>query len=333
MFFLFIGASDVCKIPGISAAGANPEVIPFTAAADADVLYYGRPRVVDAVPVDPEGHPTPALITRAAWEMARFPFLVIRCGSYLPPACPHVDLKCPPGGDPSAVSAVPNAMEIFDASLELGRSMGGLEGPYVIGESVPGGTTTALMVLRSLGVDGMVSSAGPLNPISLKEAIWERGCSRCGGGFGAFKGDPLKAVQEMGDPMQAAVAGFVWGLPKEARVVLAGGTQMLAVLAVLRAMGCDRNISVATTKYVAQDKSCAFFEMASSLGADPYAAPLDFSRSCHRGLSDYERGYVKEGVGAGGAVWYAQELGVSVESLCGKVEEIYSLMMGFKDKP
>ncbi|EHM10405.1 TIGR00303 family protein [Thermanaerovibrio velox DSM 12556] len=329
MFFLFIGASDVCKIPGISAAGANPAVIPFTAAADADVLYYGRPRVVDAVPVDPEGHPTPALITRAAWEMARFPFIVVRCGSYLPPACPHVDLKCDPGGDPSLVSAVPNAREVFDAACELGRSMGGMKEPYVIGESVPGGTTTALMVLRSLGVEGMVSSAGPLNPINLKETIWQKGCSRCGGGFGAFRDDPLKAVREMGDPMQAAVAGFVFGLPRDARVVLAGGTQMLAVLAVLRAMGWDGKVVVATTKYVAQDRSCAFLEMASSLGAEPYAAPLDFSRSPHKGLADYEKGYVKEGVGAGGAFWYARELGVSVEKLCGKVEEIYSLMMGF----
>ena len=29
MFFLFIGANDICKVPGLSAAGANPQVVPF----------------------------------------------------------------------------------------------------------------------------------------------------------------------------------------------------------------------------------------------------------------------------------------------------------------
>ena len=75
---------------------------------------------------------------------------------------------------------------------------------------------------------------------------------------------------------------------------------MAAVAAVLRHLGEDRPLTVATTKYVVQDPSSHFLEMARDLEVEPYAAPLDFSRSPFPGLADYERGFVKEGVGAGG---------------------------------
>ena len=77
MFLLVIGGTDIAKVPGISAAGANLDVLPFTAPADADMLWWGRPRVVDAIPVDPQGHPTPGIITRAAQIEAGFPIIKV----------------------------------------------------------------------------------------------------------------------------------------------------------------------------------------------------------------------------------------------------------------
>lgn len=328
MFFLFIGASDICKVPGLSAAGANPQVVPFTAPADADLVCWGRPRVVDVVPVDPQGHPTPALITRAARLESGFPYLAVRSGSYLAPACPFLDLAASPGADPQESVAVPEARGIFEAARELAGNLSGLPGPFVLGESVPGGTTTALLVLRALGRPGMVSSAGPENPIPTKERAWERASRRAGVSLGSLGNDPLEAVRQLGDPMQAAVAGFAAGLPRSCEVVLAGGTQMAAVAAVLRHLGEDRPLTVATTKYVVQDPSSHFLEMARDLEVEPYAAPLDFSRSPFPGLADYERGFVKEGVGAGGSVWYAQRLGVSPERVCARTEELYRAMTG-----
>lgn len=326
MFFLFIGASDICKVPGLSAAGANPQVVPFTAPADADLVCWGRPRVVDVVPVDPQGHPTPALVTRAARLESGFPYLAVRSGSYLPPACPFLDLGALPGGDPQEGPAVPEARGIFEAARELGGNLASLPGPFVLGESVPGGTTTALLVLRALGRPGMVSSAGPENPVPAKEQVWERASFRGGISFGSLSSDPLEAVRQLGDPMQAAVAGFVAGLSRTCEVVLAGGTQMVAVAAVLRHLGEDRPLVVATTRYVDQDPSAHFREMARDLEVEAYAAPLDFSACPFPGLADYERGFVKEGVGAGGSVWYAQRLGVSPQRVCARTEELYRLM-------
>jgi NaMN:DMB phosphoribosyltransferase len=188
----------------------------------------------------------------------------------------------------------------------------------MVAESVPGGTTTALLVLRALGYREMVSSAGPENPVNLKEAVWVEAARRLDIGIGGLADDPLRAISELGDPMQAAVTGFVAALPPETELVLAGGTQMLAVAALLKALG-RRGVAlgklplVATTKYVQCDRNADFSVLARSIGVETWAAPLDFSRSPHRGLAEYENGYVKEGVGAGGALYYAERLGVAAE--------------------
>ena len=127
--------------------------------------------------------------------------------------------------------------------------------------------------------------------------------------------------------MQVAAAAFAEALPEETAITLAGGTQMMAVAALLRDMGVKRDILVATTKYVHQDKTSCFEEYADKIGVRWYAAPLDFSASRFPGLADYEKGFIKEGVGAGGAVWYAQELGVSMERIQTTTEALYEKLL------
>jgi NaMN:DMB phosphoribosyltransferase len=193
----------------------------------------------------------------------------------------------------------------------------------MLAESIPGGTTTALLVLRALGHDVMVSSASKVNPIRQKEKIWAGASARAGIKTGDLRKDPMKALEEFGDPMQAAVLGFIVGSHNESKVVLAGGTQMLAVAACLRALGDGRPITVATTKYIAGDPSSSFASLASALEVKTYAAPLDFSASPFKGLRDYEDGYVKEGVGAGGSVLYASWNGVDISEVISTTNSIY----------
>jgi uncharacterized protein (TIGR00303 family) len=327
MFLLFIGGTELSKVPGLSAAGANPEVIPFTAPADADVIRSGRPKIISALPLDPEGHPSPALITRAAVLTADIPVSVARAGSYIPPAPPYVELGAEFGKDPRLGPAVPEARNIMEAAAELAENSFSREPFLMIAESVPGGTTTALLILRALGYLEMVSSAGPKNPTELKETVWRESAKRLGIQPGGLSADPIRALAELGDPMQAAVAGFVRALPPATEVVLAGGTQMLAVAALLQAMGAVNLPKVATTKYVKNDGASGFTKLAQSLGVETWAAPLDFSGSPHQGLRDYERGYVKEGVGAGGSILYADRKGVSIDRIIAKTNELYSEMV------
>lgn len=327
MFFLFIGGTELSKVPGLSAAGANPHVIPFTAPADADVIRFGRPKIVEALPLDPEGHPSPAIITRAAVIEADIPVCVVKAGSYIPPAPPYIELEAGFGADPRFNPALPDAQNIIEHARELAKNIGVNYKFIMVAESVPGGTTTALLILRALGYHEMVSSAGPKNPTSLKEAVWNEAAKRIGIKSGDYAKDPIRALMELGDPMQAAVAGFVNALPPDTEVVLAGGTQMLAVAALLRAMGAEKLPMVATTKYVQQDGSSGFTKLARTLRVKTWAAQLDFSSSPHRGLCDYEQGYVKEGVGAGGSVLYAERKGIPVERIIAATNEIYSNMV------
>ncbi|MDR0663602.1 MAG: TIGR00303 family protein [Spirochaetaceae bacterium] len=335
MFYLFIGSTELSKVPGVSAAGANPEVTPYTAPVDADMIRFGRSRIFKGLPVDPHGHPTPAIITRAAVLEAGIPVTAVQAGSWMAPSPPYIETGASPAGDPRFGPAVPDAAGIMESGAELARNAG--KPLFVMAaESVPGGTTTALLVLRALGYREMVSSAGPENPVNLKESVWAEAARRLGIRAGALADDPLRAITELGDPMQAAVAGFVEALPPETEVVLAGGTQMLAVAALLRALFQRRNGTpkklplVATTNYVRRDRNADFSALALNIGVETWSAPLDFSRSPHPGLAGYEDGYVKEGAGAGGAVYYAERLGVQAGRVIERTNALYSEMMNEK---
>ena len=96
--------------------------------------------------------------------------------------------------------------------------------------------------------------------------------------------------------------------------VLAGGTQMLAVAAVLREMG-KRVPPVATTVYVRDDPSAGFAATAEMLGTTVYYVDPDFGAIGHSGLARYCEGEVKEGIGAGGAMFLARILGKSEEEI------------------
>lgn len=325
MFILFISETDLSRESGLSAAGANVEALPYTAPADADMLFYDRPKVIDCIPIDPFGHPTPALVTKASVLEGKLEVMNMRAGTSIAPAAPFKDLGALPGRDPRTGAAVPNFLKISENAKETAEELfrSGTR-RFVLAESIPGGTTTALLLLRSLGYNGTVSSAGPVNPLNKKEEIWRTVASRLGIEAGGLKGLGLEAAAEVGDPMQIAVASFVSGLHRDAEVVLAGGTQMMAVAALLRDMGITRPLLVATTKYVCQDSTSCFTDYAEKIGVEYYSAPLDFSASKFPGLADYEKGYVKEGVGMGGAVWYALQNGATMESITDRTEKLYS---------
>jgi uncharacterized protein (TIGR00303 family) len=327
MFYLFLGSTELSKVPGISAAGANPGITPYTAPADADMIRFGKSRISTGLPIDPQGHPSPAIVTRAAVLEANIPVTVVQCGSWIAPSPPYVEFEAQPAGDPRFAPALPGAAAIMECARELAKN-GRFSSPRVmVAESVPGGTTTALLILRALGYREMVSSAGPENPVALKEAVWREAAARTGIQAGDLAGDPLRAIREFGDPMQAAAAAFVHALPEDAEVVLAGGTQMLAIAALLRAMGRKKLPLVATTKYVCNDRNAGFSPLAASIGVKTWIAPLDFSASPHQGLREYEDGFIKEGAGAGGSVYYAERLGVPIDRIIERTSAVYGAMI------
>jgi NaMN:DMB phosphoribosyltransferase len=117
---------------------------------------------------------------------------------------------------------------------------------------------------------------------------------------------------------------------------MAGGTQMSAVLAVVKVLNPDVlcNVAIGTTKWVISDRSSDLRGIVKQIFDVPVlAADLDFGPSRFMGLKAYETGIVKEGVGAGGASIAAMaKLGgaITKEMLLEEIEHNYALLMGIK---
>jgi uncharacterized protein (TIGR00303 family) len=310
LFSCVIGVTETAKIPGISAAGANPEITDYTPPADVELLHLGKCKCIAGVPVTPDGIPTPALITRSALELANIPIIVIDAGLKIKPQIPFVDVGGLPGNDIRTGKALHNPHEVIDRAKILGENLSKTVDYLVIGESIPGGTTTALSVLLAMGfhAKGKVSSSMRFNPHTLKIETVEKGLETAGVKAGDFANDPIKAVSTVGDPMQPVVGGLVIGAAENVPVLMAGGTQMAAVLAVVNALEPNvlDNVAIGTTKWIINDKTSDINGIVSKIADVPvFASDLDFSGSRFYGLKAYEAGVVKEGVGCGGATTVA----------------------------
>jgi uncharacterized protein (TIGR00303 family) len=241
-----------------------------------------------------------------------------------------------PGKDIRTGEAVENAQEVMIRAQIAGENLSKTVDYLVVGESIPGGTTTALSVLLAMGVDakGKVSSSMPMNPHELKIKTAQAALEAADITEGQYSNDPIGAVSAVGDPMQPAAAGFIIGAAKNAPVIMAGGTQMAAVLAVVNAANPKvvGNLAIGTTKWIVNDKTSDLNGLVSKIADVPVlAANLDFGNSMYEGLQAYEKGVVKEGVGCGGtsiAAMLRSEGKITKDVLLKKIEENYKALVG-----
>jgi uncharacterized protein (TIGR00303 family) len=309
VFVCVISHTATSEISGLTVAGANAELVKYTSPADAEFLYYGHCRCIDVVPATPDGKPTPALITRTALQLARIPLLVVDAGAKVKPSIPYVSFGVEPGRNIMNENAmdISNVKRAFEHGELLGKQLAIMSDLTVVGESIPGGTTTALAVLRALGIDARfkVSSSMPENPHNLKNKVVDSAIERViAGGIGRIN-SPFEAISTFGDPMIPSVAGIASGvLSASGKIMLAGGTQMSAVVALLKHLGRSLNgLYIGTTTYVTKDPSSdlsGLVRMASEQ-VPILSCDLHLGESSKPGLQAFAKGFVKEGVGAGGA--------------------------------
>ncbi|SRR5215467_13633199 len=309
VFICVISYTETCTVPGISIAGASPDLMKYTSAADSELLYYGRCRCIDGAPITPDGKPTPAIISRSAILANEIPFFIVDAGSMIKPLVPCISFNLEHGKNIALGSAVDynDVKKGFDYGILLGNHLSKMSDMVILGESIPGGTTTALGVLRALGVSSefKVSSTMPNNPHKLKDRIITQGLNNAGIRIGDLKNAPFKAISAMGDPMLPSVCGIAAGvIGSGGKVMLAGGTQMTAVVAILESMERPLdNLCIGTTTYVANDRTSHLVAIVESISTNPvpiFALNLHMEKSCIDGLRAFSRGYVKDGVGAGG---------------------------------
>ncbi|HEY3362575.1 MAG TPA: TIGR00303 family protein [Methanosarcina sp.] len=326
MFLCVLSSTKTAHIPKLSAAGKTAELTDYTPAGDAELMETGNIISVPVLPMTPPyDTPTPAIMTRSALKLTDVPYHFINSGLIVTPEVPCIDLKAKPGEDIREPVAVKDVQGIYERAKFLAKRLRNHVDHVVIGESIPGGTTTAMGVLMALGYDGNVSSSADENPLELKKQVIEEGLKASGLTFGCLKDDPMKAIACMGDPMMPAVVGLVAGFQDtNVSVVLAGGTQMAAVYAVIKHLGLStEKLAIATTRYVVEDKSANFTEIVRNLGVSVvFVADPGFGKSELKGLHRYETGTIKEGAGAGGAMYLAGLYGITQEAFRAEVENV-----------
>lgn len=315
-FACILGFTATGLIPGISAAGATPEDRRYTAIADGEFLINGA----QANPKYPLPYLTkgisPVLVSRAVIEVTELPVYLFDAGLPIAPAVESIELggtaaKCLTSG-----AAIPKATveHLFNQGLAWGKKLASKTDYLIIGECVVGGTTTALAVLLSLGIDalGMVNSSHPCCNHEQKWSIVQQGLASSGLNLNQAP-DPFAVVAAVGDPMQIVAAGMAIAASQSGGVLLAGGTQMLAVYALIQQIinqtPCNARLNqiiVGTTRWVAEDPTGKTVQLAQKIEGVPLIATgLNFATARYSGFRSYESGYVKEGVGAGGCAIHA----------------------------
>ncbi|MEM9903589.1 MAG: nicotinate mononucleotide-dependent phosphoribosyltransferase CobT [Cyanobacteria bacterium P01_D01_bin.44] len=318
-FLCVLGFTATALIPGISTAGATPEARQYTALADAEFLHDG-PTPYPQYPLPPLAvGVSPAYISRAVLEGLGLPLYLFDAGLIQPPNVPHIALggraaRCVSTGKALPITVVQHLFEVgWQWGEQLGRKF---QGSYLIlGECVVGGTTTAQAVLTALGfaAAGKVSSSHPQCNHDQKTTLISAGLKQ--GPIPSPPLDPLAAIAAVGDPMQAAVCGLAMAACQHSGVLLAGGTQMVAVYALIQALSqtmirkdiatlthwTPDNLVIGTTRWVAEDRSSDLVGLAKTVGSIPIlVSQISFQTARYPQLQIYEQGFVKEGVGAGG---------------------------------
>lgn len=339
IFACVLGFTKTALIKGISAAGATAEDRKYTALADAEFLVNGvasQPQY----PLPPLAMgASPVLISRAVVEAFKISVYLFNAGLPLMPNVDNINLdgmaaNCVSTGKALPLSIVKN---LYQKGLEWGEKLAQKNNGFiVIGECVVGGTTTALSVLTGLGFNaqGKVNSSHPQCNHLQKWSVVQQGLTKAGLKDKLGQIDPFELVAAVGDPMQVVATAIALSASSKIGVMLAGGTQMLAVYALIAALNNQfslnanlDNIVVGTTRWVAEDSTGDTVGLAKDISQVPLlATKLSFANSRYASLRAYEQGFVKEGVGAGGMAIASHMLGYSQQQLLNQIEKIYAQM-------
>ena len=352
-FFLILAGSQTAENKGISSAGSTPASRRYTAVADAELLIRG-PAFPKRWPLPPlPAGVSPALISYVASRFLKIKPTVICAGLLQTPPFNHLCLEPQHIGPAKCVSSG-NAMEVarvkhlFNGGYQIGKK---LRQPVLISECVPGGTTTAFAVLSGLGinVNGLISGSNRNPPFELKSKLVNQGLKAAKINENSSSFDLMAAV---GDPFQPIAVGLLMGARESSQeILLGGGCQMLAVLALalheiepeLRSEFVEK-ISIGTTSWLVEEfipyskKRNSFIHLMNQVAKHfkinilGLASGYRFHDSNQKVLRDYERGHIKEGVGAGALSLLAQIKGLTQREMIKNCDREVTNLFRSKDQ-
>ncbi|GEM_PF-280440 len=327
-FLIALSHTKTANIKGITQAGL-PGLMHLTPTLDAEFVKLGRLKSLKKLPKTAKGIPTPALITRAVHLLTPYGHIeALDLGLKTPPKLKQKHLHrfgIVPSGN-IAKDAKIDARELFEKGYHFGESYQLKDNYLILGESVPSGTTTATATALALGyeAEGLFSSSFKDVPNDIRQRTITKALKKA-----ENKTDLFDILGTVSDNMLIFNAGFILGVNGRFPVVLAGGTQMAAVLLVANRiidyMGTAfevRNLALCTTKWVAKDKHSNIKALLQMLDFPINAYYTDFDFSCAHtpALKRYDKGEAKEGAGAGAAIMYGYLNGLGKEEISRQVE-------------
>ncbi|MDS3860226.1 TIGR00303 family protein [Thermosynechococcaceae cyanobacterium BACA0444] len=306
-FACVLGFTETALIPGISAAGATPESRQYTALADAEFLING-PQPHPRYPLPPlTAGASPVLITRAVTQACDWPIYLFNVGLPFPPSVPMIDLSSQPTQCLTTGKAM--SIDLVEHLWQQGQAWGEKliqAGDYLIlSECLVAGTTTALAILEGLGIPARerIGSSHVQANHGQKWQLVQQALAHLSVPY-----TPMELVAQVGDAMQIFAAGMLLSASRRGGVLLAGGSQMLAVYALAQALAKAENLAwqpdnivIGTTRWITEDAGADVVGLSTDLGVPLLATQLNLGQSQFPALQAYEQGFVKEGVGAGGA--------------------------------
>ena len=333
IFYLVIAGTETSQIEGISAAGINSKARRKTALADAEFLLFGPSKDHKYKLPFLNAGVTPALISYVCSKLICACPIVIPIGIKEKPYFNHLVVENSLAGPAKCLSTGKSmnkerVLSLYKKGFEIGKST---KQSIFISESVPGGTTTAQAVMEAFGlnVNNLIGSSLINPPRALKTKVIKAGLANANL---KNKFDSLDVISSVGDPFQAFSMGLLIGarLAKQS-VVLSGGSQMLAVILLALELIDSKDkqefiefVFIATTGWLVKDDSLGdlldLINEKHNVNLLGLASSLNFKSSRYKELSDYEIGYVKEGVGAGGISILALLKGFSNEEIVSRCQ-------------
>ncbi len=327
-FMLALSNTNTANIEGITQAGI-PGMIHLTPTLDSEFVTTGEVRSLENIAETPKGVPTPALITRGVHLLAPYGRIeLLDLGLEVKPKVDYFKIHSFNIEPSQSIAKEANieAEALFQKGVEFGQTYECKDEYIILGESVPSGTTTAMATAIGLKhkVKDYFSSSFKDVPTDVRENTLKLALSNL-----EHKDDIFAVLSKVSDNMLIFNAGFILGLNNRVPLVLAGGTQMACVLLIvdrmLKLMGGrmeSSNLSLCTTKWVAEDKESDIKALLELLhfNIHAYYADFDFAFSEHPALKLYDEGEAKEGVGAGGALMYGSLNGLGKEAITKQVE-------------
>jgi NaMN:DMB phosphoribosyltransferase len=170
-FFLAGTTTKTCEIEGITQAGI-PGLIPLTPTLDSEFLCSERVFSLKEIPKTTTGIPTPALITRAVYNLVSFESIkILDLGMRVTPKVECVESFGLKESERIDCGANIDAFEVIKKGIDYAKKVN--DKFILLAESTPSGTTTAKASALALGysANSLFSSSFKDAPTNLKDEV------------------------------------------------------------------------------------------------------------------------------------------------------------------